>query len=65
MNITLSDLLSRIRARKAELGIVDTAETTEAMRNRGTRRTREKRALLARSEARAREAGIDPVPGHY
>ena len=65
MIITLSDLLSGIRERKAALGIVDTPERTESMRNRGTRRTPEKRAMLARIEERARAAGIEPLKAYY
>ena len=39
MIITLSDLLAGIRERKAALGIIDTPERTDAMRNSGSRRT--------------------------
>ncbi|HEX7853275.1 MAG TPA: hypothetical protein VF503_06225 [Sphingobium sp.] len=65
MEVTLADLLEGIRERKRLLGIVDTAERTEELRNRGTRRTSRKRELLARIEARAREAGIEPPKGYY
>lgn len=63
--ITLDELLAGIRQRKAALGIVDSQEWTEAMRNSGSLRTPQKRALLARIEARAREVGVEPVPSNY
>jgi len=63
--ISLSDLLDGIRQRKANLGIVDTAERTEAIRNDGIRRTARKRDMLARIDERAREAGIAPLKAHY
>lgn len=53
MIITLSDLLTGIRERKAALGIIDTPERTDAMRNSGSRRTARKRAMLARIEERS------------
>ncbi|MDH2131287.1 hypothetical protein N5J77_09150 [Sphingobium yanoikuyae] len=59
MIITLSDLLSGIRDRKVQLGIVDTPERTEAMRNKGCNRTPQKRAMLARIGARARDDSAD------
>ncbi|KZC80550.1 hypothetical protein AYR46_09975 [Sphingobium yanoikuyae] len=58
MIITLSDLLAGIRERKAALGIIDTPERTDAMRNSGSRRTARKRAMLARIEERSRDAGV-------
>lgn len=65
MEVILAELLEGIRERKRLLGIVDTPERTEAMRNRGSRRTSQKRELLARIEARAREAGVEPLKGYY
>lgn len=65
MIISLSDLLGGIRRRKAELGIVDTEERTDAMRNEGSRRSSGKRAMLARIEERAREAGVTPLKARY
>lgn len=61
MIVALADLLAGIRDRKALLGIVDTAERTEAMRNNGRRRTPEKRAMLARIDARADAVGVKPL----
>jgi len=65
MIVTLSDLLSGIRERKAELGIVDTPERTEAMRNKGSQRTPSKRAMLARIEERALAADIAPPKAYF
>lgn len=61
----LDSFLAEVRARKRQLGLVDTPERTEAMRNRGENRTPEKRALLRRIEERAREAGLEPIRSYY
>jgi hypothetical protein len=63
--ISLNDLLSGINARKRELGIVESEERTETMRNPGTRRTASKRAMLERLDARARESGVTPPKAYY
>lgn len=55
--MTLEEHLARVEARKAKLGIVFTPEETEAMRNKGERRTPEKRELLRRIAKRAKSAG--------
>lgn len=65
MIISLSDFLNGIRQRKADLGITDTPERTEAMRNDGSRRTARKRAMLARIDDRARAAGVPPLKANY
>ena len=65
MIITLSDLLAGIRERKAELGIVDTPDRTEQMRNAGSRRTDSKRAMLERIDERARAADLTPLKGNF
>ena len=57
------DYLRRVAARKRELGITD--DDIEAVRNSGTRRTPEKRELLARIADRARRAGKTPLPANY
>ncbi|MBB2164352.1 hypothetical protein HLH26_07315 [Gluconacetobacter sp. 1b LMG 1731] len=61
----LDSFLAEVRARKAQLGLIDTPERTEAMRNRGGRRTPEKRALLRRIDERARAAGLEPIRSYY
>ncbi len=63
--MTLSEFLAGVQARKAALGITDTPVETEAMRNKGGRRTPEKRELLRRAEARARAAEKTPVKSYY
>jgi hypothetical protein len=63
--IRLRDYLAGVATRKAALGMADTAAETEAMRNKGARRTPEKRELLRRAEARATAAGKAPVASHY
>ena len=63
--VNLGDLLERTRKRKLELGLAETPDGTEAMRNKGARRTPEKRELLRRTEARAKAAGVTPVKSHY
>ena len=63
--MTLDQFLADIKARKAALGIEDTPEKVEAMRNKGGRRTPEKRELLRRIEERARAAGIEPSKSYY
>ncbi len=62
---TLHNLIAWADARKAGLGMVDDAATTEALRNKGGQRTPEKRELLRRAEARARAAGREPVRAYY
>ena len=57
--------LTRVRARKAELGIVDTAERVERLRNKGGNRTPEKRELMRRTDERALASGQVPVRSHY
>ncbi len=51
--------------RKAELGLEDTPERTEAMRNKGANRTPEKRELMRRVEERARKAGVLVLKSYY
>ena len=63
--MSLDDLLTGIRARKRELGIIDSPASTEAMRNKGVDRTPQKRAALASAEQRAREAGRVAIPAYF
>ena len=63
--MSLDDLLNGVRAKKRELGIVDTPASITAMRNKGSDRTPEKRAILAAAETRARAAGRSPIPAHF
>ncbi len=63
--ITLADFASQIEAKKLEIGMAEDAETIEGLRNKGTNRTPQKRALLARIEERAIAAGRKPVRSYY
>jgi hypothetical protein len=63
--ISMATFAAEIEARKLELGFVDDEPTTEALRNKGSTRTPEKRAFLARLERRAIAAGDEPVRSYY
>ncbi len=63
--MTLDLFLADIKARKAALGMKDTPAEVETMRNKGGRRTPEKRKLLRRVEERARSAGVEPLESYY
>ena len=63
--MSLDDLLKGVRAKKIELGIIDTPASIEALRNKGGDRTPEKRAMLAAAEKRARAAGRKPIQAHF
>ncbi len=63
--MTLDRFLADIKARLADLGMKDTPEEVEAMRNKGRRRTPEKRELLRRVEERARAAGLEPLKSYH
>jgi hypothetical protein len=64
-SIALRTLLERTEKRKAALGLVDTAEATEALRNKGARRTPQKRELLQRAEERAKAADLKATTSYY
>ena len=61
----LFDYLEAVRARKAALGLVDTPESVEAMRNKGDNRTPAKRALLRRAARRAKAAGKTQAASYF
>jgi hypothetical protein len=63
--ISLQEHLERVRARKRELGIVETPELVDAMRSKGELRTPAKRELLRRVEERAKAAGVTPMISYY
>lgn len=64
-SVGLGNYLAGVNRRKAELGLNDTPERTEALRNKGTNRTKQKREFLRRTEARARLAGLPPVTSYF
>jgi hypothetical protein len=61
--ISLQDFARAVAARKQALGI--TQADIVAARNSGARRTPAKRAQLARVQARARAAGLEPYPANF
>jgi hypothetical protein len=63
--ISLSDFLTRRDARAKQLGIIFTQKLNDTLRNKGSRRTAEKRAALRRIEERCAEAGVEPLKAHY
>lgn len=63
--LKLKQFLSGVEARKRSLGITDTEELTEALRNRGSGRSERKRGMLRRADDRARAAGVDPIQSYY
>ena len=63
--VSLDEHLRRVRARRKELGLADSEEATEALRNKGHTRTPEKRALLRSIRRRALRAGLEPVKAYY
>lgn len=62
---SLSDFLAQRDARAKRLGIEFTPELNDALRNKGGRRTAEKRAALRRIEERCAEAGVKPLKAQY
>lgn len=66
---SLSDFLARRDARAKQQGIVFTAEMKDALRNKGARRSAEKRAALRRIDERCAErcaeAGVEPLKAQY
>ena len=63
--IALNDLLRRVEARKKALGLESEADSVEALRNKGGKRTPEKRELLRRAAARAKASGKNSVTSYY
>ena len=61
----LSEFLSAVRERKAQIGMLDTAATVEDMRNKGAGRTRAKRELLRRIAIRSNAAALPPTLTSY
>lgn len=62
---SLIDFLAQRDARAKQHGIVFTAEMRDALRNKGARRTAEKRAALWRIQERCAEAGVKPLKPQY
>ena len=63
--ISMAKLRDHVEARKREIGWVDDDAATDALRNKGGNRTPEKRAALARIDARAIAIGKKPTRSYY
>jgi hypothetical protein len=63
--ISMAKLRDHVEAKKREIGWVDDDTSTDALRNKGGNRTSEKRAALARIDARAIAAGKNPTRSYY
>lgn len=61
----IDEYLAQVRAKKALLGIRNTAEDVDSLRNKGGNRTESKRELLRRIEIRSLRSGLDPVVSYY
>jgi hypothetical protein len=60
---SLEAFVQEVDDRKRALGITDAMIV--ASRNDGTRRTPEKREMIARIQKRARAAGVEPLPARF
>jgi hypothetical protein len=65
MEITLTEHLSRISTARERAGIVFTPDYVEELRNKGLRRTPEKREMLSVIDERSRAAGTEPRVAYY
>ena len=63
--VKLEDFLRGVEARKAALGMSDTPEQIDALRNKGLSRTPEKRQLLRQAAKRGEKAGKPSAISHY
>jgi hypothetical protein len=59
----LTAFVQRVEDRKQSLGVTD--EDVARARNSGRRRTSQKRELLARTQERARNSGLEPIPANF
>ncbi len=53
-----------VERRRQALGIVDTPESIDALRNKGHRRTESKKTLLREIARSSREQGVEPPPAY-
>lgn len=63
--ISMANLRDHVEAKKREIGWVDDDASTDALRNKGGNRSPEKRAFLARIDARAIATGKKPTRSYY
>lgn len=62
--VDIRDFGRDLERRRRKLGIVDTPESIDALRNRGHRRTESKKLLLREIARRSREQGVEPPPAY-
>lgn len=65
MTFDFYTFVSETEQNKRRLGIDESSEAVDAMRNKGGRRTDSKRSLLAKAAERALSAGKAPIPAYY
>lgn len=65
IEILLSEHLSRVSDARERAGIVFTSDYAEELRNKGFRRTSEKRDMLRAIDERSRAAGLEPRKAYY
>ena len=65
IEIALSEHLSRVRDARERAGIVFAPDYVEELRNKGLRRTPEKRDMLRAIDERSRAAGLEPRMAYY
>jgi hypothetical protein len=65
MTLDFYTFVSEAEQNKRRLGIDESSEAIDAMRNKGGRRTDSKRMMLAKAAERARSAGRAPIPAYY
>ena len=63
--VDLFEHLAAQQARWEELAAQGALPSVDSCRNDGTRRTPNKRRLLANAHERARAAGVEPFPSNY
>ena len=63
--ISITEFIKQREQRRQDLGLEFTEEYRESLRNRGDRRTPEKRAALKFIEERCRATGIKPLKGYF
>ena len=64
-SVDLFSFLADVERRKRALGFDESQAAVDALRNKGGRRSPAKRAMLRRTEQRARAAGFKPTRSFY
>jgi hypothetical protein len=63
--LNLYAFIAEAEGRRRELFIDDSPAATDALRNKGERRTPAKREMLRRMDERGRMAGAEPLRSYY